>query len=197
MSPARLKQHWRYQGSSAQSKIQRYPGDCDYFERVNIIAPTKEEACQILADIMREKALDFRQGPTYQLIEVKLGSYPAPFVQGKATLPAGAPISWRPDEIEDGKKVGFTEDGKPFEILWDDAAQNPGWCKLDWGGGRPDPGVAGQCQQHAGCDLGGAGRRDHAAGWLFGPLFPGGLFTGRVGADLLQAGPACERRCSR
>ena len=81
---------------------------------------------------MREKALDFRQGPTYQLIEVKLGSYPAPFVQGKATLPAGAPISWRPDEIEDGKKVGFTEDGKPFEILWDDAAQNPGWCKLDW-----------------------------------------------------------------
>ena len=27
-------------GSSAQSKIQSYPGDCDYFERVNIIAPT-------------------------------------------------------------------------------------------------------------------------------------------------------------
>jgi hypothetical protein len=36
-------------GSSAQSKIQSYPGDCDYFERVNIIAPSREEACQILA----------------------------------------------------------------------------------------------------------------------------------------------------
>ena len=130
--PGKVETALALSGSSAQSKIQRYPGDCDYFERVNIIAPTKEEACQILADIMREKALDFRQGPTYQLIEVKLGSYPAPFVQGKAALPAGAPISWRPDEIEDGKKVGFTEDGKPFEILWDDAAQNPGWCKLDW-----------------------------------------------------------------
>ena len=28
-------------GSAAQSKIQTYPGDCDYFERVNIIAPTR------------------------------------------------------------------------------------------------------------------------------------------------------------
>ena len=26
-------------GSAAQSKIQTYPGDCDYFERVNILAP--------------------------------------------------------------------------------------------------------------------------------------------------------------
>ena len=88
--PGKVETALALSGSSAQSKIQRYPGDCDYFERVNIIAPTKEEACQILADIMREKALDFRQGPTYQLIEVKLGSYPAPFVQGKATLPAGS-----------------------------------------------------------------------------------------------------------
>jgi hypothetical protein len=31
-------------GSSAQSKIQTYPGDCDYFERINILAPTREEA---------------------------------------------------------------------------------------------------------------------------------------------------------
>ncbi|QRN83335.1 hypothetical protein JR338_00845 [Chloroflexota bacterium] len=130
--PGKVETALALSGSSAQSKIQRYPGDCDYFERVNIIAPTKEEACQILAEIMKKKALDFRQGPTYQLIEVKLGSYPAPFVKGKATFAAGSPISWRPDEIEDGKKVGFTEDGKPFEILWEDAAQNPGWCKLDW-----------------------------------------------------------------
>jgi len=29
-------------GSSAQSKIQTYPGDCDYFERVNIIAASRQ-----------------------------------------------------------------------------------------------------------------------------------------------------------
>ena len=130
--PGRVETALALSGSSAQSKIQRYPGDCDYFERVNILAPTRAEACQILATIMREKALGFQQGPTYQLIEVKLGAYPAPFVQGKVTFAAGSPISWRPDEIEVGKKVGFTPDGKPLEIRWDEAAQDPGWCKLDW-----------------------------------------------------------------
>ncbi len=119
-------------GSSAQSKIQRFPGDCDYFERVNIIAASKKEACDTLAEIMREKALSTRQGPTYQLIEVKLGSYQAPFVQRNDTYQPESPISWRPDEIEAGKKVGFSPDGKPVEIIWEEAAQEPGWCKLDW-----------------------------------------------------------------
>jgi hypothetical protein len=62
-------------GSAAQSKIQTYPGDCDYFERVNIIAPTRTEACEILAKTMREKSLNSLSGPNYQLIEVKFGSY--------------------------------------------------------------------------------------------------------------------------
>ncbi len=63
-------------GSAAQSKIQTYPGDADYFERVNIKADSREEACQILARIMREKAMDTFKGETYQLIEVKFGNYP-------------------------------------------------------------------------------------------------------------------------
>jgi len=130
--PGKVETALALSGSSAQSKIQRYPGDADYFERVNIIAPTKKEACQILAEIMREKAISTTQGPTYQLIEVKLGSFPAAFVQGKRTYPADSPISWDPDEIKAGKKLGFTPDGKPFEILWVEAAQDPGWCKLDW-----------------------------------------------------------------
>jgi len=130
--PGKVETALALSGSSAQSKIQRYPGDCDYFERVNIIAPTKDEACQILAKIMREKALSTRQGPTYQLIEVKMGSYPADFVKGNATYKADSPISWMPDEIEDGKKIGFSPDGQTMEILWEEAAQDPGWCKLDW-----------------------------------------------------------------
>jgi hypothetical protein len=81
---------------------------------------------------MREKALSTAQGPTYQLIEVKMGSYPADFVKGNRTYRADSPISWEPDEIAAGKKVGFTPDGQPFEIPWEEAAQDPGWCKLDW-----------------------------------------------------------------
>ncbi|MCB2210110.1 hypothetical protein KQH62_04360 [bacterium] len=130
--PGKVETALALSGSSAQSKFQRYPGDCDYFERVNILAPSKAEACQILAEIMKEKALANRQGPTYQLVEVKLGSYPSDFVKGKTTYSAGSPISWSPDEIEDGKKVGFTPDGQPMEIGWEEAAQNSGWCKLDW-----------------------------------------------------------------
>lgn len=119
-------------GSSAQSKIQTYPGDADYFERVNIIAPTKEEACKILAMIMRKKALDTVRGSTYQLIEVKLGSYDQDLVHGNITHKKGSPISWTPEQIKVGKIEGFSPDGNPIEITWEHAAQDPGWCKLDW-----------------------------------------------------------------
>jgi len=119
-------------GSAAQSKIQTYPGDADYFERVNIHAGTREEACQILADIMRKKALGAVKGPTYQLIEVKFGSYPSEFVKGGSTIAAGSPIAWDPEEIEAGQIEGFTPDGKPAVVRWDDVALDPGWCKLDW-----------------------------------------------------------------
>ena len=119
-------------GSAAQSKIQSYPGDCDYFERINILAPSREEACQILAKIMREKALNTLQGPTYQLIEVKFGSYPEDMVIGDRRVKANTPISWKPDQIRAGKIDGFRLDGTPVSATWDNAAAAPGWCKLDW-----------------------------------------------------------------
>src|SRR5512140_1758465 len=63
-------------GSAAQSKIQAHPGDCDFFERVNIKADTRQAACAILADVLHDKALATASGPTYRLMEVKFGSYP-------------------------------------------------------------------------------------------------------------------------
>lgn len=119
-------------GSAAQSKIQTFPGDADYFERVNIKAPSREEACRILSDIMREKALSTLKGPTYQLIEVKFGSYPVDLVKDGRTFKAGSPIGWAPKEIEVGQIEGFTPEGKPVVVRWEDVALDPGWCKLDW-----------------------------------------------------------------
>ena len=119
-------------GSSAQSKIQTYPGDCDYFERVNIIADTRQEACQILAKIMREKALETMKGPNYQLIEVKFGSYPHNMVKGDIVIKKGAPISWTASDIQAGVIEGFRPEGTHATILWDEASADPGWCKLDW-----------------------------------------------------------------
>jgi hypothetical protein len=119
-------------GSAAQSKIQSYPGDCDYFERVNILAPTREEACQTLARIMREKSLAAMQGPTFQLIEVKLGSYPEDMVVANRRVKSGGAIAWKPDQIKAGRIDGFRLDGTPVCVLWEQAGAAPGWCKLDW-----------------------------------------------------------------
>jgi hypothetical protein len=119
-------------GSAAQSKIQTYPGDADYFERVNIRAETREKACRILADIMRKKALSKVKGPTYQLIEVKFGSYPSDIVKDGRTIKAGSPIAWTAKDIEAGQIEGFTPEGEPTVVRWDDVALDPGWCKLDW-----------------------------------------------------------------
>lgn len=130
--PGQIETALALSGSAAQSKIQSYPGDCDYFERVNILAASRNEACHILGKIMREKALSTRQGPTYQLIEVKLGSYPEDMVIGDRAVKAGSPIAWKPDQIEAGKITGFRTDGTPLSVYWDAASSAPGWCKLDW-----------------------------------------------------------------
>jgi len=119
-------------GSSAQSKIQTYPGDCDYFERINIIAATREQACQILSRLMRDKALSSMKGPTYQLLEVKFGSYPFDVLKGDSLARAGTPISWLPDQIQNGHIDVKLPDGNPAVIRWQDVAGDPGWCKLDW-----------------------------------------------------------------
>lgn len=119
-------------GSAAQSKIQTYPGDCDYFERINIKAETRDDACRILGRLMREKALDTASGETFQLIEVKLGSYPQDVVREGKNHAAGTPISWSDQEIQAGVINANAPDGSPVAIVWDDAALDPGWCKLDW-----------------------------------------------------------------
>ncbi len=119
-------------GSAAQSKIQSYPGDADYFERVNIKADTREEACRILAGLVREKALNTEKGPTYQLIEVKFGSYPFEVIKDGMTIKAGSPVSWSPGDIRAGKIQAFTPEGASAVIRWDEVAHEPGWCKLDW-----------------------------------------------------------------
>jgi len=119
-------------GSAAQSKIQTYPGDCDYFERVNIVAPTREDACRRLAALIRDKALATLAGETYRLIEVKFGSYPEDVERAGKVLRAGSPIAWKPAEIVAGHVAGCLPGGGPIEIGWDKAALDPGWCKLDW-----------------------------------------------------------------
>jgi hypothetical protein len=119
-------------GSAAQSKIQSYPGDADYFERVNILADTREAACRILAELIREKVLSTEKGPTYQLIEIKFGSYPFEVNKDGTPIKAGTPVSWTPKDVRAGKIEAFKPDDTPAVIRWEQVANQPGWCKLDW-----------------------------------------------------------------
>jgi len=119
-------------GSAAQSKIQTYPGDADYFERVNIKAASREEACRILGEVIRDKALEKFAGPSYQLIEVKFGSYPHDVIRDGKSLSAGSPISWTPAELQAGQIFVTGPDGEGVNLTWVEVGVQPGWCKLDW-----------------------------------------------------------------
>jgi hypothetical protein len=130
--PGKVETALALSGSAAQSKIQMYPGDADYFERVNILAESREEACRILSGLMRDKALGTLGGPDHELIQVRMGSYPFDVVREGNAERAGSSITWSPEEIEAGVIHVETADGRPAELRWEEAALEPGWCKLDW-----------------------------------------------------------------
>jgi hypothetical protein len=119
-------------GSAAQSKIQSFPGDADFFQRLNIKAATREEACAIMARLMRDHVLSHVRGDTFQFLEAKLGSYPVDGTVRGAPVSKGGPVTWKIDEIEARVQVLERADGTRTELTWDEMALDPGWCKLDW-----------------------------------------------------------------
>src|SRR3954453_7930279 len=118
-------------GSAAQSKIQTHPGDADFFQRLNLKAPTRDEACARLAGLMRDKAISFASGPTYQFIEAKWSSFPFDCHKDGELRRKGSPISWKLAEIEAGE-MAVEVDGEAARLDWLELATDPGWCKLDW-----------------------------------------------------------------
>ncbi len=119
-------------GSAAQSKINTFPADCDFFERIHIKAPTREEACSILADMIRDKALSKMSGPGYKFTEVKFGQHPAEGKKDGKPVGVKSPMSWTPDEVKAGRMSVELLDGSTAVYTWADATADPGWCKLDW-----------------------------------------------------------------
>ncbi len=130
--PGKVETALALSGSAAQSKIQLYPGDADYFERINILADTRDEACLTLARLIKEKALQTYSGPTYHLMEVRFGSFPQEVMIENQKHPFGSSISWTPEQLMEGKIKTSSPDGNPVEINWSDIALDPGLCKLDW-----------------------------------------------------------------
>jgi hypothetical protein len=127
-------------GSAAQSKVQLFPGDADFFERVNIQAPSREEASCILADVMREKALDKLKGENYELVEVRWGTFQEDVYRDGVNVRAGGSVTWTAQEVQDGYFEVYTPKGELKTIDWSYGCQEPGWCKMDWVIAEPEKG---------------------------------------------------------
>jgi hypothetical protein len=128
-------------GSAAQSKIQRFPADADFFERVHIRAESREEALSVLGRVIRDKALATPSGRGHRLWEVKWGEHDeAGTVHGKAVRPRSW-ITWSPADITVGFQELVRPDGSVRRIAWEDAPGRPGWSKLDWLIADPSRGI--------------------------------------------------------
>jgi hypothetical protein len=105
-------------GSTAQPRIQSYPGDLDLLDRLVISAPSRAEAVSALEAIVAELAL--RRAPVdgfdYELVEVKLGSDRS-----------DRPISWSRAEVAAGSKQVGDE-----LVAWNDPELRHRFVKVDW-----------------------------------------------------------------
>lgn len=119
-------------GSAAQSKIQTHPGDCDYFERMNILADTRAEATALLAEVIREKILSTLRGSTHQFTGARFGGFPVAGIVGEREVVAGASVQWTPAQVVEGAVQYVDLTGATVTLTWLAAAADPGWVKLDW-----------------------------------------------------------------
>lgn len=119
-------------GSAAQSKIQKNPGDADFFQRVNIKAPTRDEAVKILADAMRAKALETLRGVDFQFLSLKFGTHAEPATRDGKKIKKGSPMTWYGRDLEKGLFEVELPDGTTKTVRWEDGMVQPGWTKLDW-----------------------------------------------------------------
>lgn len=138
--PPRVMTALALSGSAAQGRIHEFPADLDFFERVHIQADTREAACHLLGEVVREKALSTLSGPGYRLQEVKFGTWDLEGITGGKGFHVGSPIEWSVSQVENGELEYTTAEVKTETLSWEKAALDPGWCKLDWVVADPDHG---------------------------------------------------------
>lgn len=119
-------------GSAAESRLQPYPGDCDFFERVNIAAGTREEALQILSSLMIQTVGHVFTHPDLQFTEMRLGLHAFDSRRGKQLHRLGESVSWDLSDIDARSFPVEDADGDAQLIEMSEVATRPGFVKLDW-----------------------------------------------------------------
>jgi hypothetical protein len=140
--PAGVETALAIAGSSAQGRVQLFPGDTDFFERVNIHAADGDAARAVLRELLRATARRAFDQPDVVLTEANFGVYPQAVrerafgavedpAEGRARA-AGDPITWTPDDVLRGAITVETLDGRPLTLQWDALPAGQGWNYLGW-----------------------------------------------------------------
>lgn len=119
-------------GSSAQGRVQLFPGDTDFFERLNLKAATERDARAALREIMRETALRALAEPDIVLVEVNFGVYPTAVVERGVARAQGDSVNWTPADVVKGAIEVTDAAGQPLVVRWDEAEAGMGWTYLGW-----------------------------------------------------------------
>jgi hypothetical protein len=119
-------------GSAAQGKVQLFPGDNDFFERLNIQAETLEQARQILREVLRETALRAFTERDIVLVEVNMGVFDQPVYAQGSLRAAGDPITWSPADVANGYLTVEDTSHRPLTIHWHEANAGLGWTYCGW-----------------------------------------------------------------
>lgn len=119
-------------GSAAQGKVQLFPGDNDFFERVNIRADTLEEARQILRDVLRKTALRALEMRDIVLVEVNMGVFDQPVYAQGSLRAVGDPITWLPADVANGYLTVEDVSHRPLTIHWNEVNAGLGWTYCGW-----------------------------------------------------------------
>jgi hypothetical protein len=94
-----------------------------------------------------------------------------------------------------GRRSVFHPMGKPLEIKWEDAAQDPGWCKLDWVVADPILGTLANASNMLDVTWEAPdGSIEPLDGYL-DPYFQE-IYLQSESCRFFQAGPACQRKCA-
>lgn len=120
-------------GSSAQGRIQLFPGDTDFFERVHIHAPDEESAHAILREAIHRTAIRAFAEPDIVLVECNLGVYPEAVDERGRRKDVGDAIEWAPADVV-AKEITVTAlaDGTPRTYRWDEVELAGGWLYFGW-----------------------------------------------------------------
>ena len=118
-------------GSAAQGRVQPFPADADFFERVHVVAATREAALRRLGELVRATVERVEAEPGFALEEVFFGLLPERLAAGQAHR-IGSALAWRFRDVVAGA-VELTVPGEAAgRVSWEAAAADPGFVKLDW-----------------------------------------------------------------